>query len=313
MVAPPFRAGGISLSLMNTQAVALFMAADGGDDAQLRLMLQGDNVADLLLVRNLLKGTDGWTVLHCAAHAASPACVQVLLEAADLCGVAEELRRSKSVEGLTPLMAACAVASLGGMQLLLSPSNIRDQVMARTQNRSTPLMLAAGAPGSTNVECVRFLLETFNPRAQLLAANEDGMSALMYAALHGRVEVMRLLLDSTYGCAEEQLRAVDTNGGNALTFAASGLSMDHPEALQVNKDSVAAGMQLLLDLMSNDSRKLTAASQYRINWALREVAIRFTSNPSAALKACIAKLVRMGASMPKDVPGFTAAFMSFRG
>jgi ankyrin repeat protein len=132
---------------------------------------------------------DGRTLLHRAVSAGSAATVETLLAHG-----ADPLRADGL--GLTPLMAAAASCHKPCFRLLLPVSD----VLARDANGDSALSLAARGldaqgtliPGPS-MAIVEALLAAL-PDDAVRAANAEGVTALMQAALHGNAPVaMRLL------------------------------------------------------------------------------------------------------------------------
>jgi ankyrin repeat protein len=91
-----------------------------------------------------------------------------------------------------------------------------DDVMGGTALRK------AVAHGSPNLEVVRFLIEQ---GSDINAPDKDGMTPLMYAALHAEREVLKLLLDM-----DVKTELTDKNGQTAAQHA---FACDHADVAEL--------------------------------------------------------------------------------
>jgi ankyrin repeat protein len=178
---------------------------------------QVDCVRALLAASNLAV-TDkmGNTAFHAAVITASEACFELLLPLYDV-----DVRTVPGVQpsgkampffNMTALHLACQRGLLAMCKTLLGHGADR---MARDSRQFTPLHYAAG---QGNLSCVVMLVgrpgKVRMTPAEVDAADENGRTALHYAALHGSDQICGVLLG-----AGAQLDAKDSHGQTPLMIA----------------------------------------------------------------------------------------------
>ena len=211
----------IDLNKMDSRGMtALYMAAMGGHEAMVRLLLEKG--ADLKA-----KDSNKWTALHAAARGGHEAVVRLLLEKrVDL--------EAKQSDGMTALVVAAGHGNEAVVRLLLDKGA---DFEFKDLNKSTTLFLAAW---QRHEAVVRLLLEK---GADLEAEKSNGTTVLHMAAMVGHEAVMRLLLEKRV-----DLEAKKSDGTTALHVAARG---GHEAVVRLLLEKGA-------DLEAKDSNGLTA-------------------------------------------------------
>lgn len=164
---------------------------EGRPDAVMTLLTNGADVncAD----------ADGNTPLHFAALSAKP------VVAALLCDAGAQLDAINRA-GETPLVLACAAANWELARFLL------EQGAKPEIGQAQPALIAAASIDDDDPDGVKLLLKR---RARVDARDALQRTALMTAALHGHVAIVRVLLD-----AGARVDAADVHGTTALMEAA---------------------------------------------------------------------------------------------
>jgi len=181
---------------------ALYYAGSNGSAAIVRrLLAAGADANDA--------GAEGDTVLMAAARAGNADALQGLLEK----GAAVNAKDTNT--GQTPLMWAVRSNDAAAVQILLGRGA---DVNARTREGRAPAKRPPGAGGGSHgVGIVR----SGWPDRGFQDATPGGMSALLYAARDGRVEIARQLT-----AAKADLNRADANGITPLLMAITNGHMD---------------------------------------------------------------------------------------
>lgn len=167
----------------------IWKAVDAGDEAELKALGSGPVSKEALLYKGevrLENPTDG--------------CMQLML---------------------TPLQAACAKGNTEIVTLLLSMGFTEEQLLATCVTCSgfdSTKIAVMFAAMTDHAETVKALLAAGFLQEQLLAQEDQGRTALIFAAMHGAATVEAVLGG---GFLAEQLAAVDGEGMTALMHAAS--------------------------------------------------------------------------------------------
>ncbi|MFN7939734.1 MAG: ankyrin repeat domain-containing protein [Bryobacteraceae bacterium] len=239
----------------NRKSTPLFWALQ--DEAKVRLLL--DKGASLTA-----QTSDGRSMIYQAASIEhSTAVLRLLLEKG-------ANPNTKTLTGMTPLMAASTRANLDAMRVLIDKGA---DVKAKNAAGATALM-AAAATGDTSA--VRLLLDRgaeINPRTK---RNE---TALANAATTGNAEIIKMLLD---GGAE--VNVADIRGYTALHYAAGSDTMP------------AAVVKMLLDKGADTTGKADGET------AAMLAAKRGDSEVARLLNVSPATRARLGVVAPPRTP-----------
>lgn len=152
----------------------------------------------------------GMTVLHIAAGSKFQAAEKIafILGASKKYGVKEQLISALDKEAMTPLHHASSDETV----LALLANGAKTEVV--DQHGRTPLL--ALIDNKQSAHCVKALL----PKANVLAVDQSGRTALMLACIHNEFDVIELLVKAKKN-KDELLKAQDENGETALHYAVS--------------------------------------------------------------------------------------------
>ena len=171
----------LASSRINAQSAsgctALYLAAEEGSDAIVRLLLGGG--ADVALY-----AADGGTPLHLACYFGHEACVRLLLGG----GAAVDAALSDGSTASTALMLACENGHAASVRLLLGGGAA---VVAAESDGWTALMFACQ---NGHEACVRLLLEAGAPKD---AKTQEGSTALLLAQRNKHTGICELLTASS--------------------------------------------------------------------------------------------------------------------
>jgi ankyrin repeat protein len=235
-------AAGLTVDAQDSSGnTALVRASEKGHEDAVRLLLARS-------ARQELQGNGGWTALHLAAYKGHAGIVEQLC-AAPGAAAAVALRTRN---GNTPLMLAISHGG-GGERLvvaLLAVDTAGAAVNSQNGEGSTALMWASSIGHG---DAVRLLLAR-GARQEL--QNEDGWSALHYAAWKGRVGVVEQLCAAPGAATAVSLR--DKHGRTPLIIAVvHGGGSERLVAALLEADPVGATINSQND---NGSTALSAAS-----------------------------------------------------
>jgi ankyrin repeat protein len=259
-------------------ATGLHRAAREGRDDVLRLLLDrglGANVVDNKMV----------TALHEACSNARLGCAKLLLER----GAATNRHKANSslqTGGFTPLHCAAANGHYELAELLIQHDGCG--VAGRDRAGECPL---SSAVRSDNSRLVALLLDSGAvPYIQSL----NGRTCLHVAALHGRREIARILLEHARGEAREAelLLAADCGGSLAAHEAAAGGHVDMLEVLVdagTPIDSEDSGGRTPLQVAGEERRREAA------EWLIRKGALKHIEHDQV-------KLALEGTGHDEDLP-----------
>jgi ankyrin repeat protein len=182
----------------SSEVTALWLAASEGRIDVMKTLLK--NGADATNAR-----VDGITALMTASVGGHADAVSRLLEHGADPTVTDN-------DGLTPLMNAAENGSVATMKLLVEHANDPTYINLMSNTGFSPLIIAS-AHG--HVDAVEYLVDA---GADVDAAHDNKVTALMYAAASGHVDAMKNLIEK----GKASLDIKHTNGGTALLEAATG-------------------------------------------------------------------------------------------
>ncbi|KAI8818408.1 ankyrin repeat-containing domain protein [Fimicolochytrium jonesii] len=183
---------------------------------------------------------DGWTALHIAAHHAATECLEYLLTCAP------ELSIAKSKCDRTPLHMAASTGFAAGLEMLLRNAKTfyEDTNVCDLKDAEGATVFHAAAVGGS-LECIDMCVQN---GCDVHATSKGGLGAAHYAAMVGRVEVLRHLcgsrMDATGGSAETVRKLVEHDTMEGFTPAHYAAREGHTGVIRQMFDPVPEGFGL---------------------------------------------------------------------